>query len=109
MNIMFEDWDGSQMPRSKIKASGVVAERYAGPGKTQDRLLGEMDRSMARVLEERLSNMLVASNARDKAAGRPISRLCRAVGELASEVRDFEGYVRCAPIMANGLKDSSVG
>ena len=110
MNILFEDWDGSQMPRSKIKASaGVVAERYAGPGRAQDRLLGDMDRGMARVLEERLGAMLAQSNAREEAAGRPGSRLSRPAGELASEARDFDGFVRCSPVSAEGLKDSSVG
>jgi len=64
---------------------------------------------MARVLEERLVAMLAASNARDEAAGRPGSRLSRAAAELASEARDFEGFVRCSPIFADGLKDSSVG
>lgn len=74
MNIFFEDWDGSQMPRSKVKNAGVVAERYcprhlesyfvsepgitmdryAGPTRALDRLIGCMDKGMAKAMESRL-------------------------------------------------------
>ena len=76
---------------------------------TQDRLVGDMDRAMAAVLEKRLVALLEASNSRDEAAGRPPSRLSRPAGELAAEPRDFEGFVRCTPLGADGLKDGSVG
>jgi hypothetical protein len=68
-----------------------------------------MDKGMARVVEQRLNELLERSNTRESNAGRPISSLVRSASEMASENKDFDGYLQCIPIAAEGLKDSTVG